>query len=144
MNPIEAVLNKLVGMIPPIPMEARAGAFWMAVALAVMLYAVSRKNLLGGHDRAQMKIWTHMSATMNDRIGELTPHFASSMSLLAQRYGETLQEGKDMVGFIKSIDGSVKEKAEMDYCMRDANKDEMVAALTEKLGVLLNKESKSV
>ena len=106
-----------------------------------MLYSASRKNMLGGHQKAEMKAWSLMSATMNDRIAMLTPHYAASMALLAQRYVGTLQGNKDVVGFIKSVGAETKEQAEMDYCVRDIDKEESVASLAVKLEALLKKET---
>ena len=139
MNPVESALQHLFNLAGSIPPQAQGGAIMLFGGFMLMVYNMSRKNLLGGQERAEMRRWSDMSAALNDRIAKLTPHYAASMELLAQRYAKSLQGNKDVVRSIKSIEPSIKEKAEMDYCMRDANKDETVAILTEQLESLLKR-----
>ena len=140
MNPIEAFLHNLFEIIQRMPKEAQGGMVLLALGFCAMIFVMFRKNLLGGQELREMKVWGKMSAVLNDRIGQLTPHYAASMTLLAKHYAKALQANKDVLNSIKSIKPLVKEKAEMDYCLSDVDEEASIALLTEKLEALLQKK----
>ena len=142
MNPLESLLQGLFNTINNVPDQAKGGALLLAIGFIMMLWNVSRQNMLGGQDRTDMRKWSDMSCAMNSRIANLTPHYAAAISLVAKEYGRALQANKSMLDSIKSTDPRIKEKAELDYCSKDAGKDTTVALLSSKLEALLkNQES---
>ena len=145
MDPIESFLSHLFGTIGSLSLtgQQKGVLVLFLINLALMIRAMFRPNLLGGQERGEMRQWSRMSAAMNDRIAALMPHHATVMSLLAQRYKRALQGNKNVVDSIKSIKPAVKEKAEMDYCLQDVNRDEAVAALASKLETLLGEDSQA-
>lgn len=143
MDPIESGLHTLFDFIRQMSPAMRVTFVMFSLGFLGMVLTMFRRNLLNGEDREAIKVWASMSQTMNNRIADLMPQFGVSMALLAKRYEEALQGNGEVVRYVQSIKASVKEKAEVDYCLQDADKDINVAMLEQKLKMLLKGENQN-
>ena len=138
-DPIEYALRIVGHMIMAIPDALKPFLFIVMMFGMVLFFCMFKKNFLGSDEQKEEKQWSDICGALLDRLSYLLPIYEQTLTAMATEYANALGTNKQLSQLARSMSSDMKERAEFDFCVHDAQKDENVAMLQEQLEMLLEK-----
>jgi hypothetical protein len=101
--------------------------------LVTMVVLAIRGNLDTSEENREEKRWAEIHGDLIRRIERLMPVYRNTNMLYIRAQMRSLTGNKNVVHCMRSIKESVKQRAEIDFVMHDADRPENIAVLQEQL-----------
>jgi hypothetical protein len=139
-DPIEYIL-RTIGNIPYLFQgENRQFVAWFGFWSIPFFWCILRYDIIGYSQRKEEKVLSDICADLIDRIEKLMPIYEKTSNQYAEAICGALTKNENLVKLMQLLPSDIKERAEFDYCMHDADNLETVVPLQMQLQRLIEKE----
>ena len=137
-DPIERTIRFLFSFVNEIPDDLKPFFIVMQIMGVILLFCLCKKNFLSSEESREEKTWSDICGALTDRLSYLLPKYRQTLLEFASEYASMFEKNENLMRVASSVAGEAKERAEFDFCTKDAHRDEDVAMLQEQLEALLN------
>ena len=139
MDPIEYLLTRFFDIPNIMPSDLRPAFIMVGISAILIFLCLFKKNLLNIKGRSEEKQWSNICGTLMSRMTSLMPMYQRTLLSYNESLGSNWMNKTDTI--FQQVSSKTKEKAEWDYCMRDAGHEDREALLREQLKTLLGDSS---
>lgn len=137
-DPIQYLLSKFFDIPNVMPSDLRPIFIIIGINAILIFLCLFKENLLNIEGRREEKQWSNICGTLMDRMMALMPTYEQTVLSYTESMGSNWMRPNTI---FRKIPLKTKEKAEWDYCIRDAGREDHEALLREQLKTLLGKSS---